>query len=207
MVQEMRGGSQTWSIRCLVVFLQAEDGIRDHCVTGVQTCALPISLDIDGLCCAAGVAVKNTAGFSGGEDAQTYPTVRQVDIDGLARPLVDVLTQSTTFRVRSQLRSSEWMVTIPACSASIRADQAVGSRATQVTVMVAVTCQAEVFDQQAALRLAATSFTREAIVALGATYAPVSRVTTTLVGVTVIDTKRGTLALSIQADGMWVYRL
>src|SRR5919202_6255006 len=26
-------------------FFQAEDGIRDHCVTGVQTCALPI-------CCA-----------------------------------------------------------------------------------------------------------------------------------------------------------
>ena len=28
---------------CLVYFFfQAEDGIRDHCVTGVQTCALPI---------------------------------------------------------------------------------------------------------------------------------------------------------------------
>src|SRR5260221_128407 len=26
-----------------VFFFQAEDGIRDHCVTGVQTCALPIS--------------------------------------------------------------------------------------------------------------------------------------------------------------------
>ena len=25
-------------------FFQAEDGIRDHCVTVVQTCALPISL-------------------------------------------------------------------------------------------------------------------------------------------------------------------
>src|SRR5215211_8903157 len=24
-------------------FFQAEDGIRDHCATGVQTCALPIS--------------------------------------------------------------------------------------------------------------------------------------------------------------------
>ena len=24
-------------------FFQAADGIRDHCVTGVQTCALPIS--------------------------------------------------------------------------------------------------------------------------------------------------------------------
>src|SRR5438034_4252481 len=26
----------------LFFFFQAEDGIRDHCVTGVQTCALPI---------------------------------------------------------------------------------------------------------------------------------------------------------------------
>src|SRR5438034_3845572 len=26
-------------------FFQAEDGIRDHCVTGVQTCALPICVD------------------------------------------------------------------------------------------------------------------------------------------------------------------
>ena len=34
------------SYYCFVVFFffQAEDGIRDHCVTGVQTCALPISL-------------------------------------------------------------------------------------------------------------------------------------------------------------------
>src|SRR5260221_13216462 len=28
---------------CRFFFFQAEDGIRDHCVTGVQTCALPIS--------------------------------------------------------------------------------------------------------------------------------------------------------------------
>src|SRR5947207_6164714 len=27
---------------CFVFFFQAEDGIRDHCVNGVQTCALPI---------------------------------------------------------------------------------------------------------------------------------------------------------------------
>src|SRR5215204_5524295 len=30
---------------CFVFFFQAEDGIRDHCVTGVQTCALPILAD------------------------------------------------------------------------------------------------------------------------------------------------------------------
>src|SRR5437588_5475137 len=32
-------------------FFQAEDGIRDHCVTGVQTCALPI-------CAGAGAAAR-----------------------------------------------------------------------------------------------------------------------------------------------------
>src|SRR5260221_7958908 len=33
-------GSGIMNIRFF--FFQAEDGIRDHCVTGVQTCALPI---------------------------------------------------------------------------------------------------------------------------------------------------------------------
>src|SRR5690349_24158336 len=33
-------------IRDLVFFFQAEDGIRDLYVTGVQTCALPISLEL-----------------------------------------------------------------------------------------------------------------------------------------------------------------
>ena len=32
---------------CFFFFFQAEDGIRDHCVTGVQTCALPISKPIE----------------------------------------------------------------------------------------------------------------------------------------------------------------
>src|SRR5436190_23525575 len=33
---------QHMSVEFLFFFFQAEDGIRDHCVTGVQTCALPI---------------------------------------------------------------------------------------------------------------------------------------------------------------------
>src|SRR5256885_10851714 len=33
---------------CVFFFFQAEDGIRDYKVTGVQTCALPISVPKDG---------------------------------------------------------------------------------------------------------------------------------------------------------------
>src|SRR5438132_7559319 len=50
---------------CWLFFLQAEDGIRVHCVAGVQTCALPIF---------AGVvkeAVENAAGLLG---ARPVPT-------------------------------------------------------------------------------------------------------------------------------------
>src|SRR5256885_5544320 len=36
-------GRATASVRPLFFFFQAEDGIRDYKVTGVQTCALPIS--------------------------------------------------------------------------------------------------------------------------------------------------------------------
>src|SRR5256885_7466853 len=44
-----RGGRLLWLVRsalswfCFFFFFQAEDGIRDYKVTGVQTCALPIS--------------------------------------------------------------------------------------------------------------------------------------------------------------------
>jgi len=164
------------------------------------------ALDIDGLCCVAGVAVKNTTGFTGGQDAQMFPTVKQADIDGLARPLVDTLTRSAQAVVRSQLHSYEWMVTIPACTPAISPDHVVESRATQVTVTVAVTCRAEVYDQQATSRIAAISFTQETSAALESDYALVGQVTTTLTSVTVTDTKRGTLTLSIEAEGMWVYQ-
>src|SRR5438034_658547 len=46
MNDEWRRRDMIWIVHFLsffFFFFQAEDGIRDHCVTGVQTCALPIS--------------------------------------------------------------------------------------------------------------------------------------------------------------------
>src|SRR5256885_6590902 len=44
------GGTTTWVTGGVFFFFQAEDGIRDYKVTGVQTCALPI--------CARGEAAR-----------------------------------------------------------------------------------------------------------------------------------------------------
>src|SRR5690606_39521844 len=43
----------------LYFFFQAEDGIRDFHVTGVQTCALPISRRADGLAKRSGTSVNS----------------------------------------------------------------------------------------------------------------------------------------------------
>src|SRR5437764_1786147 len=45
-IQSGRRGARGWCIA--LFFFQAEDGIRDTSVTGVQTCALPISFEADG---------------------------------------------------------------------------------------------------------------------------------------------------------------
>src|SRR5438132_14096981 len=46
-------------------FFQAEDGIRDHCVTGVQTCALPILYGIVGDAVAARALADRVRGALG----------------------------------------------------------------------------------------------------------------------------------------------
>src|SRR5687767_15549056 len=42
-----------------IFFFQAEDGIRDKLVTGVQTCALPISTNASRIAVAAGIPTIN----------------------------------------------------------------------------------------------------------------------------------------------------
>src|SRR5256884_1496267 len=49
---------------CIFFFFQAEDGIRDVAVTGVQTCALPISLAFGAVITGAWVALGLVASFS-----------------------------------------------------------------------------------------------------------------------------------------------
>src|SRR5205807_6264561 len=57
----------------LFFFFQAEDGIRDYKVTGVQTCALPISLDRSPATdptASLSVFSRLFGGFLGGQNAE-----------------------------------------------------------------------------------------------------------------------------------------
>ena len=53
------------------LFFQAEDGIRAHCVTGVQTCALPIWLSIGDAC--------PRSGACSGHPGNSHGTLKAMD--------------------------------------------------------------------------------------------------------------------------------
>src|SRR5256885_9131373 len=86
-------------IECSVYFFffQAEDGIRDYKVTGVQTCALPISIVLEGTDALIGRPVDETLLSSLGKLVQ-----KQVS------PMRTTITQSNHRRlVAAALRSEE----------------------------------------------------------------------------------------------------
>src|SRR5438132_12769193 len=64
--------------------LQAEEGIRDHCVTGVQTCALPISS------LAFGPDGKTLASASGDQTIRFWDVTNQKQISLLRGHLDEV---------------------------------------------------------------------------------------------------------------------
>src|SRR5256884_12654 len=63
-------------LRCVCFFFQAEDGIRDVAVTGVQTCALPISFVLLILASAALPVVRVTIVRS--KEAQLHKALREI---------------------------------------------------------------------------------------------------------------------------------
>src|SRR5258708_10199953 len=76
--------TRTVARRCWVsfFFFQAEDGIRDDLVTGVQTCALPISNQLSEIVDNIGLSVSginmayNNSGTIGVEDADIMITLK-----------------------------------------------------------------------------------------------------------------------------------
>src|SRR5260221_7134180 len=79
-----------WLVFIFFFFFQAEDGIRDHCVTGVQTCALPIYHLLAGQI--GGGAIRGAGSDQRGDDgtAQQAPEGAELDAAAGARPGVGV---------------------------------------------------------------------------------------------------------------------
>src|SRR5436190_17367074 len=93
----------------LVFFFQAEDGIRDHCVTGVQTCALPISNGGRSVFSTGTPTPTNGGYVAYGSRENGSATVRPQLILTLGRrPPTVSLARSEERRVGKECRSRWW---------------------------------------------------------------------------------------------------
>jgi hypothetical protein len=163
------------------------------------------AFDLGGLCCAAGVAVKNTIAFTGGHRARDFAAVAQRDVQQVARPLATTLTKSAQETLTAQVHPNEQVLSPERCMPIVHPDHPVGSEATQVAITVSVTCRGEVYDAEGAKVLAATLLAQQAARTLGSSYEVVGEVTTQIVEVKVVDAHQGTLLLSVSAEGVWSY--
>lgn len=162
--------------------------------------------DINTLCCVEGVAVQNLVAFTGGEQAHEYPAVSQQDFDGVSEPLTTALTHHAQSTFHAQVLPNEQEVTPPQCTSTVQPDHPVGSEATQVSVVVAVTCRGEVYDMHAAKALAIALLTEQAAKDLGPSYSCVGHIAASITQVRLLDAHHSTLSLVVKAEGTWSYR-
>jgi hypothetical protein len=165
-------------------------------------------LDLNGLCCIAGVSVKNTAAFHDGQDAYDYPMVTQADIDQAAGPLLATLTAATQEHLHAEVHQGERLVGQVQCQPAVTPDHPVGSDASQVTVSVSVTCHAQAYDHEAVVRLVTGALMQQAMTTLGSGYRLSGTISTTITQAGAPPhAKPGTLTLLVTGQGVWVYQV
>ncbi len=165
-------------------------------------------LDLNGLCCMAGVSVKNTMAFHDGQYAYDYPMVTQADIDHAAGPLVATLTPATQEDLQGKIGPNEHLAVPVQCQPTVTPDHPVGSDASQVTVSVSVTCHAEAYDHETVVRLVTNALMQQATTSLGRGYALRGTISTTITPAGApLHAKPGTLTLLVTGQGAWVYQV
>jgi hypothetical protein len=165
-------------------------------------------LDLNGLCCMAGISVKNTMAFHDGQYAYDFPMVTQAAIDHAAGSLIATLTAATQETLHAEIRPNERLAGPVQCQPAVTPDHPVGSDASQVTVSVQVACHAEVYDDEAVVRLVTGALMHQAMTALGGGYVLHGTISTTITPAgTPPHAKPGTLTLLVTGQGAWVYQV
>jgi serine/threonine protein kinase len=164
------------------------------------------AFDISGSCCASGITVRNGA-FSGGRDPIQGMVVQHSDIDGATRALTASLAPQTQTALQKQVRSGEQVLahTLQCKNSTDTTNHAAGDRASSVTVTVAITCQEEVYDRQAALTMAKNLLKAKVAKDKLFNYVLMGNMLAEITNVTDRDT-RGTVVISVRSEGEWVYQ-
>jgi hypothetical protein len=164
------------------------------------------SYDINGSCCTPSVLVKNTAAFTGGQNERDFSVVSRAEIATTAATLKASLTKSEQAALQAQLNPGEGLIT-PLCSQQIQSDHKAGEEAKEVTVTVAETCSAIVYDTQALHQKATQMLTQETVKRFGTGYRLLGDIAIQVVHATITDHTRGIATLSLKLDATYIYQI
>jgi hypothetical protein len=148
----------------------------------------------------------NNAPFTGGQDPQIYTAVQQSDINNAANSLEQANTPNPQQIIQPLVHTNERLIGTPTCKPNVTSDYKAGDKASIVSVSVSFACTGEAYDYDGALAMAAQLLTNQANTQLGSGYAPVGTIKTTLTGATLTDAKSGTITLTVDAGGVWMYQ-
>ncbi len=163
-------------------------------------------LDLNGLCCVEGASVKNTDAFVGGQNARDYTVVARQDVQTVVGPESTSLTGQAQTSLQGEVRPNEQLASPAQCHPTLHTDHPIGSEATHVTITLSVTCQAEVYDEQAVQQLASSALAEQARTTLGTGYSVQGTIKTTVTQVATTEAAHGTLSLLVSAQGTWSYQ-
>jgi hypothetical protein len=156
---------------------------------------------IHGLCCRAGILVLSSA-FSGGADERTYTMVTKLDINNVVSSVLPLLTQQIQTSFQKQVQPGETL-TPNQCFQKVSPDRNVGDEATNVTVLVNVSCHAAAYNQHSLQMQITIACLHSALPHAGTGYILHSLHPT----ITNVHLKAGSLQFSVLCQGDLIYHL
>src|SRR6266487_490911 len=127
------------------------------------------------------------------------------DVDTVVTRESIPLTQEAQARLQADVRPGEQLIAPAQCHPGVSTDHPVGSEASHVMITLTLTCQGEVYDQQAVEQLASTALSTQAHATLGSGYSVQGPITTSITQVAT-EATHGTLSLLVSAQGTWSYQ-
>jgi hypothetical protein len=164
-------------------------------------------LDINGLCCLAGIYAKNTSGFTGGQNPKPYRMLSHADLEREAQNLAGSLSPLAKVGIQNQMLQSEQFIQPVQCSLTTSSHPKVGERANSATVSVSETCSAQVIDDAVLQRLGNMQFVQDTYKQLGSNFVQRGNLSTSIEKTTLLDKSHHTCQLTVSATGTLILYL
>jgi hypothetical protein len=163
--------------------------------------------DLYGACCREDVFVQNTAAFTGGHNARTFPMVSMQDVAKVEGILHPQLITSMKAAFLTDLRTGESLLTPFACREQVDGSAGIGDEATSLTLMLTDTCTAAAYQTQELATLVSGQLMTRAQQQLGQGYMPAGAIIPQVLDAMPVTGKPNTQLLTVRGSGTWAYQV